>query len=80
MGCRMAAAGHRGPRQKVASRLGGTADKVSKEGTPERSAARERGDVVALVVLHGDPLPRPSPGSTPWPGRFVSGTTTDKVH
>ena len=44
MGCRMAAGGgYRGPRQKVASRLGGTADQVSKEGTPERSAAREPG-------------------------------------
>ena len=43
MGCRRAAGGHRGPRQEVASRLGGTADKVSKEGTPERSAAREPG-------------------------------------
>ena len=43
MGGRRAAGGHRGPRQKVASRLGGTADKVSKEGTPERSAAREPG-------------------------------------
>ncbi len=43
MGCRRAAGGHRGPRQEVASRLGGTADQVSKEGTPERSAAREPG-------------------------------------
>ena len=31
--------GHRGIRQRVSSRLGGTADKVSKEGTPERIAA-----------------------------------------
>src|SRR5512135_769770 len=41
---------------------------------------RARGDVVALVVLHGDPLPCPGPGSTPRPGRFVSGTTTDEEH
>jgi hypothetical protein len=30
---------------------------------------RARGDVVARVVLHGDPLPRPGPGSTPRRGR-----------
>ena len=43
MGGRIAAGGHRGPRQKIASRLGGIADQVSKEGTPERSAALEPG-------------------------------------
>ena len=73
--------GHRDPRQKVASRLGGTTDKVSKEGTPERSAARRaQGDAAALVTLYGDPLPRPGPGSTPRLARFVSGTTADEVH
>ncbi|MBV8316114.1 MAG: hypothetical protein JOZ53_14325 [Planctomycetaceae bacterium] len=35
---------------------------------------RARGAVVAPVDLQGDPLPRPGPGSTPRPGRFVSGT------
>ena len=49
--------GHRGPRQKVASRLGGTADKVSKEGRP--SGARQ-----------ASPSPPTGPWSTPlWPRR-----------
>jgi hypothetical protein len=39
----MAAGGHQGPRQKVSLRLEGTADKVSKEGMPERIAASEPG-------------------------------------
>ena len=61
MGGRIAAGGHRGPRQKVASRLGGIADKVSKEGTPERIAVSEPGAMSSPWSReHGDPLPRPA--------------------
>ena len=67
--------------QKVVSRLGGTADQVSMEGMTERSAAREPGALSSPRSSCSEPpLPRPAPGSTPRPGRFVPGTTTDEVH
>ena len=81
MGCRMAAWGPPGPTSegRVAAR-GHRRQGLEGGNARAERGARARGDVVALVVLHGDPLPHPGPGLTPRPGRFVPGTTTDEVH
>ena len=57
MGGRMAAGGHWGPRQKIASRLGASPTRSRRRGRPSGARCASPGAVVALVVLHGDPRP-----------------------